>query len=85
MKGYKLTGRSKRLNMRYKRMKRNRMEKMAYYAMQKLSGAVLVAIGVIVPELYGDYTFSLLAVPAGAYMIVTSKKIMVCGGVENDV
>ena len=48
-----------------------------YYIKQKLSGLIMLAIGILTPFLLdGDATFSLFAVPMGLYLIFTRSKIM---------
>lgn len=41
---------------------------------QKLSGLVMIAIGVISVMLLADATFAVIAVPLGLYLIVTKEK-----------
>lgn len=48
-----------------------------YYIKQKLSGLIMLVIGILTPFLLdGDATFSLLAVPMGLYLIFTRSKVM---------
>lgn len=59
-----------------KRRTRQRTERF-YYIKQCLSGATMVAIGIITPfVLDGDATFSLVALPLGIYLLLTREKIM---------
>jgi hypothetical protein len=63
----------------YKRQKEYSRKKSiaTYYIKQKLSGFVMVAIGIITPiVLDGDATFSLIALPLGIYLIFTKSKVM---------
>lgn len=49
-----------------------------YYIKQKLSGAIMAAIGIVVPFLLdGDATFSLIALPLGIFLIFTKEKVMI--------
>lgn len=48
-----------------------------YYIKQRLSGAVMAAIGIVAPFLLdGDATFSLVALPLGIFLILTREKVM---------
>ncbi len=48
-----------------------------YYIKQKLSGLVMVAIGIITPLVAeGDATFLLFALPLGIFLIFTKEKVM---------
>lgn len=48
-----------------------------YYIKQKLSGLIMLSIGILTPFLLdGDATFSLFAVPMGLYLIFTRSKVM---------
>ncbi len=49
-----------------------------YYMKQKLSGLVMVAIGIITPLLLdGDATFSIIAVPWGIFLLFTRERVMI--------
>ena len=49
-----------------------------YYMKQRLSGAIMVAIGIITPFLLdGDATFSLVALPLGIFLLLTKEKVMI--------
>lgn len=50
--------------------------KKRYFLKQKLSGLVMIAIGVISVMLLADATFAVIAVPLGLYLIVTKEKVM---------
>lgn len=66
--------RQKRL--KNKRRIRQRTEHL-YYLKQKLSGAIMAAIGIITPfVLDGDATFSLVALPLGIFLLLTREKVM---------
>ena len=48
-----------------------------YYMKQRLSGAIMTAMGIITPfVLDGDATFSLFALPLGIFLMLTNKKVM---------
>ncbi len=48
-----------------------------YYMKQRLSGLVMVAIGIIMPFLLdGDATFSLVALPLGVFLMLTKERVM---------
>lgn len=45
---------------------------------QRLSGAIMVAIGIVTPFLLdGDATFSLVALPLGIFLLLTQEKVMI--------
>lgn len=55
---------------------RQRTERL-YYIKQRFSGAVMVAIGIIIPfVLNGDATVSLVALPLGIFLMMTREKVM---------
>ncbi len=55
---------------------RQRTERL-YYMKQKLSGAIMAAIGIIIPFLLdGDATVSLLLLPLGTFLLLTKEKVM---------
>lgn len=59
-----------------KRRIRQRTERL-YYMKQRLSGAIMAAIGIITPfVLDGDATFSLVALPLGIFLILTKEKVI---------
>lgn len=46
-----------------------------YYIKQRLSGVIMAAIGIVTPFLlYGDATFSLVALPLGIFLLLTHEK-----------
>lgn len=48
-----------------------------YYIKQRLSGAVMAAIGIAMPFVMdGDATFSLFALPLGIFLLLTREKVM---------
>lgn len=60
-----------------KRRIRQRTEHL-YYMKQKLSGVIMVVIGIITPFVCdGDATFSLVALPLGIFLLITREKVMV--------
>ena len=48
-----------------------------YYMKQRLSGAVMAAIGIALPFVMKDITFSLVALPLGMFLLLTKEKVMV--------
>ena len=59
-----------------KRRIRQRTEHL-YYMKQRISGAIMAAIGIITPfVLDGDATFSLFALPLGIFLLLTQEKVM---------
>ena len=59
------------------RRKARRRAEATYYIKQKLSGLVMVAIGILIPFVCdGDATTSLLALPMGLYLLFTKEKVM---------
>ena len=52
-----------------------------YYIKQKLTGAVIALIGILLPIIdNGNATFALLALPLGIYLIITNEKVMYFDG-----
>ena len=48
-----------------------------YYMKQRLSGVIMVVIGIIIPfVLDGDATFSLVALSLGIFLLLTKEKVM---------
>lgn len=48
-----------------------------YYMKQRISGVVMVAIGIVMPfVLDGDATFSLVMLPLGIFLMLTQEKVM---------
>ena len=59
-----------------KRRIRQRAERL-YYMKQRLSGTIMVAVGIITPFILdGDATFSLVALPLGIFLMMTREKVM---------
>lgn len=59
-----------------KRRIRQRTERL-YYMKQRISGAIMVAIGIVSPFLLDrDATFSLFALPLGIFLLLTQEKVM---------
>lgn len=48
-----------------------------YFFCQRVMGAILVCIGVIIPCFLKDGTISLFIVPLGIYLIFTRRKIII--------
>lgn len=60
-----------------KRRIRQRTEHL-YYMKQRLSGAIMAAIGIVTPfVLDGDVTFSLIVLPLGIFLLLTREKVMI--------
>lgn len=48
-----------------------------YYMKQRLSGAIMVSIGIITPfVLDGEATFSFVVLPLGIFLLLTKEKVM---------
>ena len=48
-----------------------------YYMKQRISGAIMAAIGIVSPfVLDGDATFSLVALPLGMFLLLTRERVM---------
>lgn len=59
-----------------KRRIRQRTERL-YYMKQRLSGAIMAAIGIVTPFVCdGDVTVSLFALPLGIFLLLTKEKVM---------
>lgn len=59
-----------------KRRIRQRTEHL-YYIKQRLSGAIMAAIGIVAPLLFdGNATVSLFAFPLGIFLMLTWEKVM---------
>lgn len=59
-----------------KRRIRQRTEHL-YYMKQRISGAIMTAIGIVTPfVLDRDATFSLVALPLGIFLMMTQEKVM---------
>lgn len=55
---------------------RQRTERI-YYMNQRLSGAIMTAIGIVTPFLLdGDATVSLVALPLGIFLLLTKEKVI---------
>lgn len=50
--------------------------KTKYFLKQKLSGAAMIAIGIISVLILADVTFAVIAVPLGLYLMFTKQKVM---------
>lgn len=49
-----------------------------YYMKQRLSGAIMAAIGILTPfVLDGDATVSLVTLPLGIFLLLTREKVMI--------
>lgn len=55
-----------------------RKAEIIYYIKQKLSGLIMVAIGIVVSFLLnGDATISLFVLPLGIFLMFTKEKVMI--------
>ncbi len=63
--------------LRMLKQEERRKAKTKYYIKQKLSGLTMIIIGIIVPFLNGDATFSLFALPLGLFLTFTKEKVMI--------
>lgn len=53
------------------------MSKKNYYIKQKLTGLLMLVIGIIMPIMdSGNATITLLVMPLGIYLIITKEKVM---------
>lgn len=68
LKEYTRRETKRRINQRTERL---------YYMKQRISGAIMVAIGIIAPFILdGDATTSLFALPLGIFLLLTKEKVM---------
>lgn len=59
-----------------KRKTKQRAERL-YYMKQRLSGAIMAAVGIITPFVFErDATISLFALPLGIFLLLTKEKVM---------
>lgn len=59
-----------------KRRIRQRTERL-YYLKQRLSGAIMAAVGIVAPFLLdGNVTVSLIVLPLGIFLLLTKEKVM---------
>lgn len=67
----------KEYNRRETRRKIKQRTEHLYYIKQRLSGAIMAAIGIILPFILdGDATVSLVAFPLGIFLMLTKEKVM---------
>lgn len=67
----------KEYNRRETKRKTKQRTEHLYYMKQRLSGAMMAAIGIITPFLLdGDATLSLIALPLGIFLLMTKEKVM---------
>lgn len=67
----------KEYNRRETRRRIRQRTEHLYYIKQRLSGAIMVAIGIVMPFILdGDATFSLCALPLGIFLLLTKEKVM---------
>lgn len=49
-----------------------------YYMKQRISGAIIAAIGIVMPFLLdGDATVSIVVLPLGIFLVMTKEKVMI--------
>lgn len=63
---------------RRKAARRQRTER-NYFIKQRLSGVVMLTMGIVTPFILKDATFSLFAVPIGSYLLASKERII--GGI----
>lgn len=67
----------KEYNCRKTRRRIRQRTEHLYYVKQRLSGIVMVTIGIVAPFLLdGDATFSLVALPLGIFLLLTKEKVV---------
>lgn len=67
----------KEYNRRETKLRIRQRTEHLYYMKQRLSGVMMVTIGIIVPFLLdGDVTASLFALPLGMFLMMTKEKVM---------
>lgn len=66
----------KEYNRRETRRKIRQKAERAYYIKQRLSGAIMAAVGIAFPFIMKDITFSLFALPLGIFLMLTKEKVM---------
>ena len=63
--------------IQYKPQPIGKKEDNLYYLKQRLSGLVMVVIGIIAPSLLdGDATFTLVTLPLGIFLLWTKERVM---------
>lgn len=68
----------KEYNRRKTKRKIRQRTKRLYYMKQRLSGAIMAAIGIITPFILdGNATVSLFALPLGIFLMLTREKVMI--------
>ena len=68
----------KEYNRRETRRRIRQRTEHLYYIKQRLSGAIMVAIGIAMPFILdGDATFSLCALPLGIFLLLIKEKVMI--------
>lgn len=78
---YTLTDAEKNIDHNRSRAMQLQKAERLYYIKQRLSGIVMLIIGIFTPFLLdGDATFSLIAVPMGIGLIITKQKVMMFRG-----
>lgn len=66
----------KEYNRRETKRKIRQKTEYLYYMKQRLSGAIMIAMGIITPFILKDITFSLVALPLGIFLLLTKERAM---------
>ena len=66
----------KEYNRRNTQRRIRQKTKHLYYMKQRLLGLAIVFIGLVMPFVDGDATFSLLALPYGLFLMLTNEKVI---------
>ncbi|MCR2050913.1 hypothetical protein NSB25_27205 [Acetatifactor muris] len=68
----------KEYNRRETRRRIRQRTEHLYYMKQRLSGAIMIAIGITTPFLFEkDVTVSLFALPLGIFLLLTKEKVII--------
>lgn len=66
----------KEYNRREAKRKIRQCTERLYYMKQRISGAIMAAIGILTPFIFdGDITMSLFALPLGIFLMLTREKL----------
>ena len=67
----------KKYNRRETRRRIKQRTERLYYLKQRISGAIMAAIGIVAPFVCdGDVTVSLFELPLGIFLLLTKEKVM---------
>lgn len=68
----------KEYNRREAKRRIKQRTELLYYLKQKLSGAIMAAIGIVMSFILdGDATFSLVVLPLGIFLLLTKERVMI--------